>query len=131
MTPIEWGLLAAAIVAVGAILWGWSSRVFIVVVPTEMTIIKDTTANLQAKLYYKPWFTKKHKATQGKVNVRSLSPSIASVSPPTRPVGHQDIAVFTITGGSVGGPATIKVDGKSRHGEHETVNVSVTEENDD
>lgn len=136
MTPLEWGALAAVVGAAIALLWGWSSAVFIVVVPTELTMTLGETKSVQAKLYYKPWFTKKVKATQGKVNARALSPSIAAVSPSSSPVGHQDAAEFTVSGGSVGGPAIVKLSGTSRHGEHEAVDVSVTvvapvEENDD
>ncbi|MBT6226481.1 MAG: hypothetical protein HOI47_07490 [Candidatus Scalindua sp.] len=102
------------------------SRVFIVAVPTEMTIVVGRTATLLVKLYYKPWFTSKHKAAKGDVNVNSLSPSIAPIGPATIPIGHQDIASFIVSGGMVGGPAIIKVDGKSRHGDYEAVEVKVT-----
>lgn len=88
MTPIEWTLiaLAAAVISLGGWLYSLRSQVFIVVVPTVMTIHVGETASLIAKLFYKPWFTTRPKPTQGTVNVHAVSPSIASVSPSSQPV---------------------------------------------
>ncbi len=126
MPLVAWLLLAAAVISLGGWLYSLRSQVFIVVVPTVMTIHVGETASLLAKLFYKPWFKTKPKPTQGTVTVHAVSPSIASVSPPSRPVRHQTFATFTVAGGSVGGPAIINVDGTSRHGTHDQVNVSVT-----
>lgn len=116
----------AAIVILGAsLLYALSALRCIVIFPPSFTLQQHQSAGMEAVLLYKPWFRRILKRTQGTITIISPPSSVVQVAPLTAGTSHAAAATFIVTGVNVG-TGKFKVNGKSRHGSHDTVEVSVT-----
>jgi len=101
-----------------------SKRTTITVSTKSITIPVNTTATFNSELWYKPWFTKKRTQGTVKAKVAQLGASIAGVSPADAHTSHTSSATFTVSGISAG-TTKVYVNGTSRHGEHNTVEIDI------
>jgi hypothetical protein len=124
MTPLEWGIVVAIVALLGALVYTvWPLRI-IVAFPPSFTLQQNQSAGMAVALLYKPWFHRTPKRTQGTVTIVS-PPSIVQVIPSTASTSHTAAATFTVTGVTVG-TGIFKVNGTSRHGSHDTIDIPVT-----
>ena len=80
--PVIVVLVVAIAALAGGLLFWMSAQRIIVVVPPSMTIRAGSTQNCMVMLFYKPWFTRTFKVTQGTVTAIS-PPSVVQVDPTT------------------------------------------------
>jgi len=122
MTPIEWLVLAIAALAIGVLYFAWTVRMT-VVNPTRLELRVGETAVVEAVLFRKPAFRSVPERTQGTVKLSARS-SLVSVTPSEAGTSHQTAAAFTVVGAVEGEGKAFVLSGRSRHGDHASVEVT-------
>jgi hypothetical protein len=123
MTPVEWLLLALAALALGLLYFGWTVRIT-VVNPTHLDMRVGDSATVEAVLFRKPAFRTTPERTQGTVKLSARS-SLVAVTPSEAGSSHQTAASFRVDAVTVGEGKAFILAGRSRHGDHDAVEVTV------
>jgi hypothetical protein len=122
MTPVEWALAAAAVLALMVLYFAWTVRIT-VANPTHLELRVGESKTVEAVLFRKPAFRRTPERTQGTVKVFARS-NIVSVSPGEAGTSHQTAASFTVIGAVAGEGNAFTLQGTSRHGSHEAVQIT-------